>query len=430
MNILFFDENFNFVPYDNITGLGSYAWRVGEGGDGRSIPAQISKAPKNGYAFVYLSNESKTYVYFDNFEVTHVRGRLIEENAYYPYGLKIAALSSKVFDASPNPYQYQGEYNDFEDETAWNDFELRTYDGQIGKFLQNDPYDQFGSPYTGMGNDPINNIDPSGGWIFSSIGIIEHGLWAVGGAVAGTLIAGASNGWNANAMKQGAAIGGGIGLGASFVNWGAIGGALGNAGNWVGQLLFTDDWKGFYKSDLIKYVADKGIDPNENNLGDEFEKIFEKHMLETFPLQTKTFRFRRSIKKMTDGGERNSKPDFVADDFYDEAPFFAPKKIKWVVEGSAYEVKQNGGKGIYPSSNTGQIKAHITNLAIRHASDISTQLYNPSVTLITTYDVNLSPGIAHFASKNKVLYTHRRSRFKIVNGTYKFKFVGFGVSAL
>lgn len=34
-------------------------------------------------------------VYFDNFQVQHVRGRIIEEDHYYVYELKIAALSSQ-----------------------------------------------------------------------------------------------------------------------------------------------------------------------------------------------------------------------------------------------------------------------------------------------------------------------------------------------
>ena len=41
---------------------------------------------------------------------------------------------------------------------------LRSYDAQIGRFLQHDPYDQFASGYFGMGGDPANIIDPTGGW--------------------------------------------------------------------------------------------------------------------------------------------------------------------------------------------------------------------------------------------------------------------------
>jgi RHS repeat-associated protein len=151
-----------------------------------------------------------------------------------------------------NPYQYQGDYSEFDDETGWNDFALRSYDPQTGRFINADPYDQFASPYVGMGNDPVNNIDPSGGWVFSAIPLIEHGAWAIGGAVAGMVISGASSGWDITAMKQGAGIGFGVGLGASFINWGNVGSAIGNAGSWVGN--------------KIKYssINDGDYKPNDN----------------------------------------------------------------------------------------------------------------------------------------------------------------------
>ncbi len=52
------------------------------------------KAPKNGYAYIYISNENVEPVYFDNLRVVHERAQIIEENHYYAYGLKIASLSS------------------------------------------------------------------------------------------------------------------------------------------------------------------------------------------------------------------------------------------------------------------------------------------------------------------------------------------------
>jgi len=70
-----------------------------------------------------------------------------------------------------------------DDDLGWNDFELRSYDPQIGRFLQNDPYDQFASGYVGMGNDPVNNVDPSGGW--AATGIIDGagGIGKIGAAI-------------------------------------------------------------------------------------------------------------------------------------------------------------------------------------------------------------------------------------------------------
>jgi len=82
--------------------------------------------------------------------------------------LKIAGISSKKLGDSyegqlKNNYLYQGAYAELDEDIGWQDFYLRNYDAQIGRFVQQDPYEEFPSPYTGMGNDPVNNIDPSGG---------------------------------------------------------------------------------------------------------------------------------------------------------------------------------------------------------------------------------------------------------------------------
>jgi RHS repeat-associated protein len=86
-------------------------------------------------------------VFFDNFEVTHIRGRLTEENAYYPYGLKIKGLSAKAFDKGDNKSGYQGDFSEEEEETGWDEFDLRMYDAQIGRWTGVDPYDEFASPF-------------------------------------------------------------------------------------------------------------------------------------------------------------------------------------------------------------------------------------------------------------------------------------------
>jgi|GEM_PF-2275697 hypothetical protein len=42
-------------------------------------------------------------------------------------------------------------------------FQLRLWDGRIGRWLSPDPYGEFHSPYLGMGNNPVSTIDPDGG---------------------------------------------------------------------------------------------------------------------------------------------------------------------------------------------------------------------------------------------------------------------------
>ncbi len=58
-------------------------------------------------------------------------------------------------------YTYQGQEKDTE--TGKEAFELRLWDSRIGRWLSPDPYNQYFSPYLGMGNNPINGVDPDGG---------------------------------------------------------------------------------------------------------------------------------------------------------------------------------------------------------------------------------------------------------------------------
>lgn len=165
LKILFFDERFNFVEE------GSTSIRVSQSGNGAS-PLVLSniKAPKNGYAYVCVTNVSDEMVYFDNLQVAHVRGRIVEENHYYAYGLRIAGISSrKVGDVSEGMLENKNFYNDkelFEEaDLDWYDYGFRNYDAQIGRFTQLDPLTfeyQFLTPYQFAGNEPIANIDIDG----------------------------------------------------------------------------------------------------------------------------------------------------------------------------------------------------------------------------------------------------------------------------
>ena len=88
-----------------------------------------------------------------------------------------------------NNYLYQGDYSEYDEDIAWNDFTLRNYDPQIGRWVQMDPYDEFASPYVGMGANPIFNNDPDGGSIASALGeVLGTGTL---GAVAVTTFGGA-----------------------------------------------------------------------------------------------------------------------------------------------------------------------------------------------------------------------------------------------
>jgi RHS repeat-associated protein len=165
LGILYFDERFNLVEE------GSLTKRVVQSGNGAAPLVLLQrKAPKNGYALVYVCNESDEVVYFDNLQVTHNRGRIMEENHYYAYGLKIAGISSrKLTDPGEGDVNNKHLYNDKEliDEGGldWYDYGFRNYDAQIGRFTQLDPltFDYpFYTPYQYAGCEPIGNTDLDG----------------------------------------------------------------------------------------------------------------------------------------------------------------------------------------------------------------------------------------------------------------------------
>lgn len=77
---------------------------------------------------------------------------------YYPFGYVMR-------EGGTNDYRfgYQGQYSEKDKESGWNTFKLRSYDSRIGRWLTTDPKGQYHSPYLGMGNNPVNGVDPDGG---------------------------------------------------------------------------------------------------------------------------------------------------------------------------------------------------------------------------------------------------------------------------
>lgn len=119
----------------------------------------------NGYVLCYLSNESCMPVSVDNENIITVKGRLMEEQHYYPHGLVVEDGGQQN---TPIPNKYLFETNKMQGELGLEllDFNARNYDQQIGRFTAVDPLADAGqeqwSPYHFVGGDPANFTDPSG----------------------------------------------------------------------------------------------------------------------------------------------------------------------------------------------------------------------------------------------------------------------------
>ncbi|WP_157300322.1 DUF6443 domain-containing protein [Chitinophaga oryziterrae] len=138
-----------------------------------SVPRMVIK--KTGFLYIYCSNESGSDVFFDNLVVVHNGGPVLEETHYYPFGLAMAGISNHALKGLNYPENKKG-YNgnelqskEFGDGSGLElyDFNARTYDQQIGRFIQIDPLIESGNqemltPYQFSYNNPVRYNDPDG----------------------------------------------------------------------------------------------------------------------------------------------------------------------------------------------------------------------------------------------------------------------------
>jgi RHS repeat-associated protein len=174
LNWVFLDDQFNYVSASS----GAIA-AANSGKPAATLntlaPGSPLTMPKNGYLYIWVSNETQGWdVFFDNLSVQYQTGAILEENHYYPFGLSMAGISDKAVknqQYAENKYRFNEgtelQNKEFSDGTGLEEYEtdFRMYDPQIGRFWQVDPIAELFSnisPYSFANNNPVLLNDPLG----------------------------------------------------------------------------------------------------------------------------------------------------------------------------------------------------------------------------------------------------------------------------
>jgi RHS repeat-associated protein len=118
-----------------------------------------------------LGNVRLSYSDLDGNGSINSATEIIEENNYYPFGLKhegYNAVVSSGGNSTAQKYQYNGK--EWQDELGLRmyDYGWRNYDAAICRWMNIDPYAETyfeTNPYSYVASNPTNAIDPNGLWI-------------------------------------------------------------------------------------------------------------------------------------------------------------------------------------------------------------------------------------------------------------------------
>lgn len=146
-------------------------------GQGTTPLMEVYQDAAGNTARYYIPGPGGTVAWFRNFEGTKASWFVLKDHLGSPLQLinrsnslidaayTFDAWGNLISEASQNPelYNYRFTGQEFDSETLLYNFKARMYDPQLKQFLSPDPgYTDPARPYAYVGNDPVNNVDPSG----------------------------------------------------------------------------------------------------------------------------------------------------------------------------------------------------------------------------------------------------------------------------
>lgn len=188
-------KKYKAVMYDNATSSTKYTWylfnaiyeyvsndpgfnlkQISVGGQGR---AGVYKQDASGINLYNGHAEYELTDHLGNVRVTF-KGTgtynldVLSKADYYTFG---GTLPGRTWQQSGGDYRYgyQGQEKS-QNDVNWEQFELRLYNHDLGRWSSPDPYGQFHSPYLAMGNNPVSMVDPNGGYVYGARGRHDPGM--------------------------------------------------------------------------------------------------------------------------------------------------------------------------------------------------------------------------------------------------------------
>ncbi|MBB6609985.1 hypothetical protein H7F15_02955 [Pontibacter sp. Tf4] len=199
-----------YIVYDSDSNYVTSGYQaLGRNGKGNWEKLELKyKAEEDGFAEVYLANESGNDAWFDDMSVSVTSAMIVQENHYYPFGMVMQGAVNGIAmpaDATRRLFNGGAEWqNQFDVDPNYHSTYFREYDPVLGRFNGIDPMaDAFSSwsPYQYAFNNPVLFNDPNGakpvpidgydsvpidgGMVLTSRGFVP--LYALGGSGVGSI---------------------------------------------------------------------------------------------------------------------------------------------------------------------------------------------------------------------------------------------------